>query len=170
MFAKYRLLVLACVAGASLYAAVGASAGPTPAPCAASKLSVKMTHIFGSDGAGHTGYSLTIKNDGASPCRLGNHPRLRLEKANGSSLPTHVSDSGASKTVMIAAHHSRSAKLRFSPDVPGPGEGAPGRPCEPVAHKVKVTLTAPAVGHLVGSVQPATSVCEHGSMIETGLS
>jgi hypothetical protein len=160
-----QLGVLAVLAGVI---AAGASAS-SPARCRASQLTATMTHIPFSEGAGNTGYLLKLRNVGATRCRLGNHPRLRLLGTGGRALPTHVSTFGRSGTVTIAPHRSASARLRFSPDILGPGEPAHG-PCEPKAHAVRVTLTAPAHGSTVGPVKPPTSVCEHGSMQEQPLS
>lgn len=127
-----------------------------------------MTHIPGSEGAGSTGYLLNLRNLGTASCRVGNHPRLQLLGATGKNLSTHVSPFGKSGTVTIAPRRTASAHLRFSPDIPGPGEPRNG-PCEPQAHSVRVTLTAPGVGATVGAVKPPTSVCEHGGIQEQPL-
>jgi hypothetical protein len=148
--------------------AASASAS-TAAPCRAARLTATMTHILGSEGAGNTGYLLTLKNKGSTPCRLGNHPGLRLLGKTGKPLPTHVSRIGPAATVTIAAHHAASARLRFSPDIPGTGEPGQG-PCEPPAHAVRVSLIVPGTGTTVGPVKPPTSVCEHGTIAEQPLS
>ena len=128
-----------------------------------------MTHIPGSEGAGSTGYLLNLRNAGSSRCRLGNHPGLVLLGAHGKALPTYVTRFGRSRTVTIAPQHTASARLRFSPDIPGPGE--PGRgACEPQARKVRVSVAAPGSGTAVGPVKPPTSVCEHGAIQEQPLS
>ena len=71
--------------------------------------------------------------------------------------------------VTLAPGRSAAATLRFSPDVPGPGESTSG-PCEQTAHTVRVTLASPGHGSLSGPISPPTAVCEHGSMTETNLS
>lgn len=160
-----QLAVLAILAGV-----IAASASAVaPAPCRASQLTATMTHIPFSEGAGNTGYLLKLHNVGATRCRLGNHPRLRLLGTAGHALPTHVKTFGPSGTVTIAPHRTASARLRFSPDIPGPGEPGHG-PCEPTAHAVRVTLTAPSHGSTVGPVKPPTSVCERGGIQEQPLS
>jgi hypothetical protein len=63
--------------------------------------------------------------------------------------------------VRVAAGGWASASARFSPDVPGPGEGN-RRLCEPVAHAVRVH--APGGGTALLPIKPATPVCEHGGM------
>jgi hypothetical protein len=65
--------------------------------------------------------------------------------------------------VTIAARGSKSARLRFSPDIPGRGEPKKGA-CEPKAYGVLVTLGSPASGELTASVKPPTSVCQHGQI------
>ncbi len=128
-------------------------------------LSVKMTVIGGSFGAGHVSYKLTLKNSGPGACRVDKHPGLKLLKANGAGLPTHVIKLGPAGSVLIKAGKSASAQLRFSPDMPGPGEPKRG-PCEPAAHKIKVIGSTP----VVGPISPPTSVCEHGAMQQKPLS
>jgi len=167
---SHAATVLGISASVALAGAVATSAGASSvAACRASQLTATMTHIPFSEGAGSTGYLLKLKNVGVTRCRLGNHPRLRLLGATGHALPTHVSTFGPSATVAIAPHRTASARLRFSPDIPGPGEPGHG-PCEPKAHAVRVTLTAPAHGTTVGRVKPPTSVCEHGGIGEQPLS
>jgi len=145
-----------------------ALARTTPPGCAASKLTGAMKLIPGSAGAGHIGYALTLKNTTTKPCRLGNHPKLKLLEANGVGLPTHVVKLGSSTTLTLAAGHKASASLRFSPDIPSAGEPSYG-PCEPAAHKVRVTLTGPGTGSLRVPVSPATSVCGRGAIDEKPL-
>jgi hypothetical protein len=127
-----------------------------------------MTVTPGSGAAGHIGYTLAVRNTGPARCRLGNHPRLRLLGAGGSALPTSVVKLGASAVVSVAAGHTATSSLFFSPDVPSAGESMTG-PCEPLAHKVRLTFTGPAGGSRVGQVSPPTSVCGHGSIEETPL-
>jgi hypothetical protein len=155
----------AVLGGGTIVASATAS---SVAPCHAVQLSATMTHIPGSEGAGSTGYLLNVRNNGYAACRLGNHPALVLLGARGAKLPTHVSRLGKPVTVTIAPRHTASARLRFSPDIPGPGEPGKGA-CEPPAHGVRVSVTAPGTGTTVGPVKPPTSVCEHGGIQEQPL-
>lgn len=167
---RQTALALVAVAAAGGMASTGATGSPggTLRLCTAPSLTASMNHIAGSDGAGQTGYRLTLRNSGSYQCTLGNHPGLRLLRANGHPLPTHVVPSGRSQAVVIAAGKSVSARLRFSPDVPGRGE--PGRgPCEPRASKVRVILNETGSVSVVGAVKPPTSVCEHGAIRESPL-
>jgi hypothetical protein len=163
-----RAAITAGIIAVSATAIVASATATTVRRCRAGQLSATMTHIFGSEGAGSTGYRLNLKNHGRHRCRLGNHPGLELLGANGKGLSTHVKAFGQAGTVTIRAGHTAKARLRFSPDIPGPGEPAKG-PCEPKAHSVKVFLKAPARGSLLGPVEPPTSVCEHGSIQEQPL-
>jgi hypothetical protein len=157
-------------AGALAAGAFAAGASPSAASsCKNTQLTAAMTVIGGSSGAGSISYKLTLKNTSSKPCRLGNRPGLGLMRANGTSLPTKVIYSGKAATVTIAAKGSRSIKLRFSPDIPGPGEPKKG-PCEPKAAKVLVGLTSPASAEVIGAVKPPTSVCQKGRMQAQPLS
>ncbi len=165
VLAAAALAVPAALAGPA--AAALAPAVPA-APCAASSLSVRMTVTPGSGAAGHIGYTLGVTNTGYGPCRLGNHPRLTLLRADRRPLPTHVVRVGPLAVVTIAPGRTVRSSLFFSPDVPSLGE-PPSGPCEPVAHAVRLTVTAPAAGSRVGSIRPPTSVCGHGSIEEKPL-
>jgi hypothetical protein len=70
--------------------------------------------------------------------------------------------------VILKPGKAAAETARFSPDVPGPGEGVAGRPCEPAAYKLRVTPTGG--GSVVVPVKPPTSVCEHGTMTLPALS
>ena len=126
-----------------------------------------MSVIHGSAGAGHIEYRLTIANHGPSLCLVHEHPGLQLTGANGERLPTKIRDQGHGGIAVIHLGQTVSTTLRFSPDVPGPGEPATG-PCEPAAHHVHVTLS-PSIT-VVAPVVPATSVCNHGLIDERPLS
>ena len=167
--------IAATMLGAGVMAAGALASGPPAASqasgvpaCVRQQLRVSMTHIPGSEGAGQTGYQLTISNPSRTTCQIGNHPGLKLLGAHGKRLPTRVSYQGKSAPVTIATGKHKSLHLRFSPDVAGPGEPQT-KPCEPTAHSVEVLLTAPAQGSVAGPISPPTPVCEHGSMSATSL-
>jgi hypothetical protein len=164
------LTSIAAFAAFAATATGSATATPTAtgsAPrCAPAHVSAMMTQIPGSGSAGHIDYRVAIKNRGAASCTLGNHPGLRLLKTNGQRLPTHVTKLGRQRLVTITPGHSASARLHFSPDIPGPLEPVRGL-CQPVAHKVTVFLTP--TKSVVGPVRPPTPVCEHGAIAEKPL-
>jgi len=171
--ASIRIVAAGVTVAAGIGAAVLAGtpalgAGGSAAGCTADRLSAQMIHIAGSDAAGSTGFDLKISNHGGGACLVGSHPELSLLGSGSKPIPTHVKPVGRTSHVPIRPGKTVVARLRFSPDVPGPGEPQHGR-CEPVAHHVKVRLTDSAHGSLVGPIQPPTSVCEHGSIEEHGL-
>jgi hypothetical protein len=124
--------------------------------------------IAASQAAGSISYSLRIENRSANTCTLGSHLGLGLLGKSALPLPTHVQYLGRRTTVRLTAGHSASAQLRFSADIPGPGEPQRG-PCEPRAQKVRVGLGGLAQGSVLAQVKPATSVCEHGTISEQPL-
>jgi len=161
----------ACAAAA--FAGATTSGVAAVGPCAPSALSARMAVVVGSAGAGNISYRLLLRNVSSAACTVSGHPGLRLRGAGARALPTRVTGipPGAATAVLVtlAPGQSATATLRFSPDVPGPGEQHPGQ-CEPTAHSVKVTLASPGSGSLPGPIKPPTPVCEHGSMTETLLS
>ena len=159
---RYRIAVAAGVLATAAAIIVPSTSALVLPGCKASQLAASMSVIKGSAGAGNIGYKLALKNHGGA-CNLGNHPVLKLLKGNGAKLPTHVTWSGAAGLVTIGSGHSATARLRFSPDIPGRGEPGKG-PCEPTAHYIGVILSALGHGNLAGAVKPPTSVCEHGAI------
>ena len=163
--------VIAAALGAFIVAGAGARGGGSAqsglGSCKAANFTAKMALIRGSQGAGNVLYKLTLKNKGPV-CVLGNHPKLKLLGKSGNQLPTHVVPVGHGGTVTLGTDKSAHSTLRFSPDVPGTGEPT-NRQCEPTAHQVAVTLTSPGSGTVIGTVSPATAVCEHGGISETAL-
>jgi hypothetical protein len=143
-------------------------AAPTPAvpACSAADLGGSFAVVRGSAGAGQISYLLTLTNKSGSPCFVAGLPSVQLLDAQGGTLPTSVTaaqpgQATAAKVVLQPAASAGSA-ARFSPDVPGPGEGQANQPCEPVAHQLQVSPNGG--GTLVVPVTPPTSVCESGSL------
>jgi Domain of unknown function (DUF4232) len=154
------LLLIAVVAGGTATAAAR-----DDAPCRARALRGSFAAVPGSAGAGNIVYALRVRNAGIATCTLTGLPQLRLVDARHRALPTHVTAAHPGQLtailVRVAPGGWASASARFSPDVPGPGEGN-RRQCEPTARAVRVT--APGGGTALLPVKPATPVCEHGSM------
>jgi Protein of unknown function (DUF4232) len=143
-----------------------AGGGASAPACTSSSLGGSFAGISGSAGAGQISYLLTLTNTSSSACFLSGLPQLQLLDATGQALPTSVTaaqpgEATAAK-IVVQPSSSATAEARFSPDVPGPGEGQAGKPCEPVAHQLQVTPTGG--GTLVVPINPPTSVCEHGSL------
>lgn len=156
-----RLLALAVVSLAILLpASSGATGGCTP-----SQLTASFGLVAGSQGAGQVTYELRLHNVSPKSCTLSGRPRLILYGAHGP-LPTHeVPDhrgTGTAVLVTLRPHRIARSEVRFSPDIPGKGEGDP---CEPVAHRIKVTLPSPGSGALMGPIKPPTPVCERGRLV-----
>ncbi len=135
------------------------------AACSAADLGGSFADVPGSAGAGHVSYKLTLTNSSSAACYVSGIPEVLLLDAQGGALPTSVSPAqpgqGTAAKVELQPGASAAAEARFSPDVPGPGEGQAGQPCEPVAHDLKVTVGG---GSVNVPVSPPTSVCEHGSL------
>jgi hypothetical protein len=142
---------------------LAAPASSQAAGCTA--ISGSFTVIRSSAGAGNIVYTLRLHNDGTQSCLLKGLPRLRLLGAGAKPLPTHVVPDPrfTPKPFLLKPGRTATAKARFSPDVPGPGEGATGR-CEPVAHTARVVVGGTTV---VVPLDGMTSVCEHGLLTFT---
>jgi hypothetical protein len=159
-------------AAAIVLAASSAGVAGAASACTPAELHAKMAVIRGSAGAGNIEYRVLLRNISKVTCMVSGRPGLRLRSAAGRNLPTHVTAAfpgSLAVLVTLAPGKSAAATLRFSPDVPGPGESTTG-PCEKTAHTVRVTLASPGSGSLIGRLTPRTAVCEHGSMTETNLS
>ena len=155
-------------AGCATVAVIGAGFAVSSASGLDKKcwLSPKMTIIGGSHAAGSVGYRLTISNPDSWSCRIGRHPFLKLIGENGDFLPTSRVKVGPQGYLVIPAGGAVSARLRFSPDIPGPGEPTQG-PCEPQATEIRVRTPW---GYRAGPIHPRTSVCDHGKIEEGALS
>ena len=133
--------------------------------CAGSELSGTFATVPGSAGAGQITYRLTVTNTSSGPCYVSGLPDVQLLGTTGSALPTHVSNArpgtATAARIVLQTGDAATAEARFSPDVPGPGEGSPG-PCEPTATVLRVT--APGGGTADAPVQPPTAVCSHGAL------
>jgi len=159
----------ALLAGALAALAVAAApSGAATTACRPASLRATFTLVRGSGAAGHVTYRLRLTNRGAHACVVSGRPALRLLDRRGRQLPTsQVADRpGTGTAALITIAHARAAvsDVQLSPDVPGPGEQAPG-PCEPRAYRVRVTIASPGGGALVAPVRPATPVCEHGRLV-----
>lgn len=167
---RLGVIAIGSVGFAVLASSTGVALG-VPA-CAPGGLSARMAVVPGSAGAGSVSYRILLRNTGAAICTVSGHPGLQLRAGGGGRLPTQVVPIPPGVTaalIRLAPGASAAATLRFSPDVPGTGEGHTG-PCEPAARSVRVMLASPGRGSLIGRILPATSVCEHGRMTEGLLS
>lgn len=159
-------IALLCAATLAAIAATVAPAAPTIASsCSGGQLKGTFSVVLGSAGAGNIVYKLTLRNTSTLPCTVTGLPQARLLGRTHNPLPTHVraANPGALTAVLVTLLPGEStvATARFSPDVPGPGEGHAGR-CEPVSYWLRVR--APGGGSATVPVKPPTSVCEHGTL------
>jgi hypothetical protein len=155
-----------CAVLAVLAVGVATSASPAgPAPCRGGALRGSFAYVPGSAGAGNVVYALRLRNVSAATCTVTGLPQVRLLDRLRRGLPTHATAAHPGQLtailVRLAPGGWTSASARFSPDVPGPGEGG-RKQCEPLARALRVS--APGGGAAVVPVQPATPVCEHGGM------
>jgi hypothetical protein len=159
-------LVLAIAALVAAFAASGAGASPAATPaCKGGALTGSFRAVPGSPGAGGISYTLEVRNVSDATCYLTGLPVVQLLTRDGQLVPTHVSSAYPNERtaakVLLAPEKLASATARFSPDVPGPGEGHPGA-CEPQAYKIRVTPSGH--GGVVVAISPPTSVCSHGAL------
>jgi hypothetical protein len=168
----HRVLTLTLVLGAVFVTAGSSQAGPSMAApaCAAKNLSGKFVLVPNSQGAGNVLYTVQLENRSSEACFVSGIPGLRLVGKTGKLLPTHVSPAhpGALTAIKVTLQPGgyAAATARFSPDVPGVGEGHKG-PCEATAYKLRVAPTGG--GTLLAPISPPTPVCEHGGMTLTVL-
>jgi hypothetical protein len=162
-----RKLVLVGLVLTAAATSAGAASGGTAPGCRAAQLGGRMSVLRGSAGAGQITYVLALRNRSPARCTISGMPGLRLLDRRGGALPTHERPAspgtGTAVLVTLASGGRAYATVRFSPDVPGPGEGT-GRRCEPLAHAVRVNLPSPARGTLTAPVSPPTSVCSRGAL------
>lgn len=160
-----RLLAAAAVV-AALATSAGAQATSGGGRCQGAQLAGSFAVVPGSAGAGSITYALRLKNVSAAACTVTGLPLGRLLGRRRGALPTHVRAAfpGALTAILVRLAPGRStrATARFSPDVPGVGEGAPGR-CEPIAYWLRVT--GQGGGSTTVNIVPPTPVCEHGRLV-----
>ena len=141
------------------------TAAAASAPCAASGLQGSFEVVQGSAGAGQISYDLTLTNTGSTACFVSGLPQVQLLGTTGRALPTSTSAAPPlpATPAKVSLQHGESAvaEARFSPDVNGTGDNAPGQ-CQPTATVLRVT--APGGGTLDAPIQPPTPVCERGSL------
>jgi Protein of unknown function (DUF4232) len=174
---RLRLWTMSAV-GIMLAGALGATgenpayAAPESAPCRTKQLAGAFTVEPGSAGAGHISYELVLRNRSLRTCQISGYVRMQLLDGHRRPLPTtvvHALPPGVTtvKVTLRPGQHAGTT-VRFSPNVPGPGEPTRGR-CEPVARFV--ALTPPGQDRpILTTVTPPTSVCGHGHLGITPLS
>jgi hypothetical protein len=159
-----RLLTLFVFVAAVVASTASATSGV--GFCAGSQLSGSFSAIRGSAGAGNISYRLALKNVSGMQCSVTGLPQGRLLGKGGKPLPTHVTAAfpGALTAILVRLTPGQKAyaTARFSPDVPGIGEPAAGKRCEPASWFFRVV--GQSGGTTKVKVAPPTSVCEHGQL------
>jgi len=161
---RTRLALLVVLAGAAA-SACGASARPGVSFCGGADLAGRFAVVPNSAGAGNIVYRLRLVNRSSRTCDVTGLPAVRLLDRAGKPLPTHPvparPGTATAALVALAPGAAATADARFSPDVPGVGEGTTG-PCERTAYRLRVN--ARGGGSTVVAVTPPTPVCEHGQL------
>jgi hypothetical protein len=161
---RTRVVVLALIAAAAV-AACGASARTGVTFCRGADLAGRFAVVPNSAGAGNIVYRLRLVNRSSRTCDVTGLPVVRLLDRSGRPLPTHPvparPGTATAALIALAPGAAATADARFSPDVPGVGEGTTGR-CERTAYRLRVG--ARGGGSTVVAIAPPTPVCEHGQL------
>jgi hypothetical protein len=117
-----------------------------------------------SQGAGHVAADLAFQNTSSHPCTIAGFPGVSLLASNDHPLPTNVQKdtSLAVTTIKVAPGAWVHAEMRYSPNVPGPGEPQSGQ-CEPTAVHALALLPGDSAWTHITLGNP-TTVCEKGEL------
>jgi hypothetical protein len=120
--------------------------------------------VPGSSGAGQTSSDLAFQNTSGHKCSVSGFPKFTLYAANHNPLPTNTTDFKPVTVMFLAVApggwvHS---ELRYSADIPGPGEPQTG-PCEPSASYALVLLPGDT-STVKAPLTTPTPVCEMGAV------
>ncbi|WP_194912122.1 DUF4232 domain-containing protein [Catenulispora rubra] len=117
-----------------------------------------------SQGAGHVAADLTLQNTSARSCTVAGFPAISLLASNDRTLPSYVvkDNSVAVTTITVAPGASVHAEMRYSANVPGPGESQNGQ-CEPTTVHAQAQLPGDSAwAHI--TLDSPTPVCEKGEL------
>lgn len=117
-----------------------------------------------SQGAGHIAADLAFKNTSNHACTIAGFPGISLLASNDHPLPSNVlkDNSIAITTIKVAPGAWVHSEMRYSPNVPGPGEPTTGQ-CEPtVVHALALLPGDSAWTHV--TLGSPTTVCEKGEV------
>lgn len=117
-----------------------------------------------SQGAGHVAADLAFQNTSGHSCTITGFPGVSLLASNDRPLPTNVlKDTAlAATTIRVAPGAWVHSEMRYSPNVPGPGEPQSGQ-CEPMAVHALALLPGDSAWTHVTLDHP-TPVCEKGEL------
>ncbi len=161
-----KILLVALALALPAFGGVALASSSASSACNGSQLSGSFKVIPGSPAAGSISYRLTLLNKSRSTCFVTGIPAVVLLDKQGKALPTSVRPArpgiATSAKVDLTPGSAAIADARFSPDVPGVGEGHPG-PCEKTAYWLAVS-PAPGGGSVRAPISPPTPVCEKGRL------
>ncbi len=164
------LVTTAVFPATSSYAAPGRAVPSVPG-CRGEAVRGVFAQVPGSWGMGHVEFKLRLTNRSTATCRVPARPSLQLIGHDGEPLPTHVAPwppSGAVPSVALRPETSAVAPALVAVDIPGPGDShRRGGPCQPAAVELRVGTAGKTFTVL--PVQPATSVCQRGSILLKSL-
>lgn len=117
-----------------------------------------------SEGAGHVAADIAFKNVSGHTCTVSGFPGVSLLASNDHPLPTNVlrNSAVAVTTIKVAPGAWVHAEMRYSPNVPGPGEPGTGQ-CEPMTVHALAQLPGDSAWAPVTLDHP-TTVCEKGEL------
>ncbi|NUR61246.1 MAG: DUF4232 domain-containing protein [Catenulispora sp.] len=119
--------------------------------------------VEGSNGAGHVSADIALQNTSTHSCTVSGYPGVSLLASDRHPLPTTVVKFPATPAVLTVAPgtwiHS---EIRYSPDIPGPGEPTTGN-CEPETVHALAQLPGDSAWVPVTLTSP-TPVCEKGAL------
>ena len=117
-----------------------------------------------SQGAGHVAADLTLQNTSTHSCTVAGFPAIALLASNDRTLPSYIvkDTSAAVTTITVAPGAFVHAEMRYSANVPGPGEPQSGQ-CEPTTVHAQAQLPGDtAWAHI--TLDSPTPVCEKGEL------
>ncbi|WP_194920917.1 DUF4232 domain-containing protein [Catenulispora rubra] len=121
--------------------------------------------VPGSEGGGNVVADIALRNTSGHACTVAGFPGVSLLASDEHPLMTTVEkdDSTAVATVTVAPGAWVHAEVRYSPNVPGPGEPSTGG-CEPTTVHALVQLPGDTMWGRVTLDSP-TMVCEKGRLL-----
>ncbi|MBS2553922.1 DUF4232 domain-containing protein [Catenulispora sp. NL8] len=120
--------------------------------------------VEGSEGAGHVAADIALQNTSGHSCTISGFPGVSLLASNDHPLPTNVikDDSVSVTTITVAPGAWVHSEVRYSADIPGPGEPESGQ-CEPTTvHALAQLPGDSAWAHI--TLDNPTPVCEKGEV------
>ncbi len=120
--------------------------------------------VAGSEGAGHVAADISLQNTSGHSCTISGFPGVSLLASNDHPLPTNVikDDSVSVTTITVAPGAWVHSEIRYSADIPGPGEPESGQ-CEPTTVHALAQLPGDSAWTHITLDNP-TPVCEKGEV------